>query len=327
MNRIVIWAVSAVVAIPLLGVAVFNVIYPRQQPPSGIQVAVTEDKIAHGQYLVVNVLQCVDCHSERDWTIYGGPPVEPIGAGRACITRDSIPSGVNAGEGSFPGILCIRNITPDKETGIGAWSDGEIIRAVREGVTRDGKGLFPIMPYFIYRNLADDDMEAIVAYLRSMDPDDSIRPQREIALPMGLMVHLWPAPVKEPVIRPDKSDTVAYGEYLSVVARCKFCHSPREPNAMDPFAGREYSGGMPFFMQGQVLYPMNLTPHEDGLGGWAKQDFIDLFRMYNDPIDVTPDANTVMNWLAFSAMTDEDLGALFDFFQSLEPVETILEPL
>jgi hypothetical protein len=96
---------------------------------------------------------------------------------------------------------------------------------------------------------------------------------------------------------------------------------------MEPYPGREYSGGMAFFMHGQVLYPMNLTPHQDGLGGWKKQDFIDRFRAYAEPIEVDPGGNTVMNWNAFSAMTDTDLSALFDFFMALEPVETIEEPL
>ena len=158
---------------------------PKQQPVQDWAVEATPELIERGRYLTINVLQCVDCHSERDWTLYGGPPVEPIGAGRECMDRNSEPRGVNVGETTFPGIMCIRNITQDVETGIGGWTNGEIVRAVREGVDLDGNGLFPIMPYFIYRHLADEDMRAVLAYLRTMPAVASIRPEKEIDFPMS----------------------------------------------------------------------------------------------------------------------------------------------
>jgi hypothetical protein len=163
------------------------------------------------------------------------------------MNRQTEVAGINVGQENFPGHLCIRNITQDKVTGIGAWTDGEIMRAVREGVGHDGQGLFPIMPYFIYRHLADDDLEAVVAYLRTMKPVESVRPVRQIDFPLNMLVRLWPEPVTTPVIAPPRSDTIRYGEYLSRIARCEFCHTPRDPNSLDGFMGREFAGGMPFF--------------------------------------------------------------------------------
>lgn len=307
-------------------VAVFTVL-PEQRPAPDIQVEMTPENIERGRYLAVNVLQCVDCHSERDWDFYGGPPKEPLGAGRSCMTRETKAAGVNAGQETFPGKLCIRNITPHIETGLGGWTDGEIIRAVREGVDHQGEGLFPIMPYFIYRNVADDDMEAVVAYLRSMDPVESVRPERQIDFPLNMMVRTWPEPFDSPATPPDQSNSAAYGEYLATVARCKFCHTPKDPNSMEGIPEREFSGGMPFFLNGRTMYTMNLTPHESGLGNWSREQFIQLFRGRGERMAVSPTANTLMNWNAFAEMKADDLGALYDFFMTLPPRPYVEEPI
>jgi mono/diheme cytochrome c family protein len=311
----------------LLAVAAFMLFFPMQQPAPDIQVKMTAANIERGRYLAINVLQCVDCHSERDWNLYGGPPVEPVGAGRSCMTHETVAAGVNVGQENFPGKLCIRNITPDVETGIGGWTDGEIIRAVREGVDHKGEGLFPIMPYFIYKYVSDADMEAVVAYLRSMQPVQSVRPERQIDFPLNLMVKTFPEPLAGPVLAPDSSDTIAYGEYLSTIARCEFCHTPRNPNSMDGFEDRRFAGGMPFHLNGRVMYTMNLTPHEDGLGNWTREQFIQLFKNRSEPFPVPYDGNTLMNWSAFAGMTAADLGALYDFFMTLPPLPFEKEPL
>ena len=319
----------AVTAAVIVAVVLFGYL-PRTAKPSDIVVEGTPAQIERGRYLTINVLQCVDCHSVRDWTLYGGPPIPPIGAGRPCMTRDTPTAGVNVGQEFFPGVMCIRNITPDENTGIGAWTDGEIIRAVREGVGRDGRGLFPIMPYFIYRHLGDSDVAAVVAFLRTLPAVSSEQPpKREIEFPLSLLVRLWPEPVTDPVPVPDvKTDRLGYGEYLSRVARCEFCHSPRDPNSLEPFPGRRYSGGMPFFLGPErIMYPMNLTPHASGLGNWTREQFIARFRAHQTPQPVPPELNTLMNWNAFAGMTDEDLDVLWEFFQTLPPVEFQREPI
>jgi len=293
---------------------------PKQQPVQEWVVDSTPELIERGRYLAINVLQCVDCHSERDWNYYGGPPIEPIGAGRECMDKHSPPRGVNVGETTFPGRMCIRNITQDVETGIGGWSNGEIVRAVRDGVDRDGNGLFPIMPYFIYRHVSDDDMRAVLAYLRTMPAVASIRPEKEIEFPMSSLVQLWPEPVTEEVVAPPSSDPVAYGEYLSRIARCEFCHTPRDPRSFDNDPARHLAGGMPFFLNGKTLWAMNLTPHETGLGAWTEEQFLARFKLHGTPTPATPENNTLMNWNAFAGMTEADVSALWAYFQSVPPV-------
>jgi mono/diheme cytochrome c family protein len=326
-KKILIRLAGTVALLAVLAVGYVFAFMPAKNPPASITVEATPEKIERGRYLAVNVLQCVDCHSERDWNYYGGPPKHPIGAGRACMTRETVAAGVNAGQETFPGKLCIRNITPDVETGIGAWSDGEIIRAVREGVSREGDGLFPIMPYFIYSNVADEDVEALVAYLRSMQPVVSVRPERQIDFPLNMLVKFWPEPVLEPVPLPDSSDSVAYGKYLATVARCAFCHTAKNPNSMRGYEGREFAGGMPFFLNGRTMYSMNLTPHESGLGSWTRDQFIQLFKSRAELTPAEPTQNTLMNWNAFGGMSEADLGALYDFFMTLPPVPYQQEPI
>jgi mono/diheme cytochrome c family protein len=322
-------ALGVVLAVLAGAIWLFGVL-PRAKPPAEVRVAATPEVIERGRYLTINVLQCVDCHSVRDWTKYGGPPMPPIGAGRPCMDRKTPTAGVNVNQEYFPGVLCIRNITPDADTGIGTWSDGEIIRAVREGIGRDGRGLFPIMPYFIYRHLSDEDVQAVVAYLRTLPAADSgIKPERQIEFPLNLLVRLWPEPLEAPVVAPDRAkDRLAYGEYLARIARCEFCHTPREPTAMEGFEGRRFAGGMPFHLgKERVMYPMNLTPHPSGLGGWTREQFIARFRAHATPATVTPAQNTLMNWNAFAGMTDEDLDLLWDFFMTLPPVPYRQEPI
>jgi len=321
-------SIIGLLALAIGGVGLYySAFLPKQRPAPDIEVELTPELIERGRYLTVNVLQCIDCHSERDWNYYGGPPVPPIGAGRSCMDKNTMAAGVNAGQETFPGRLCIRNITPDPDTGLGNWTDGEIIRAVREGVSHDGEGLFPIMPYFIYRNVSDEDMMAVVAYLRSMEPVKSVWPERTVDFPLSRLIQMWPEPLQAPVVAPDPLDRMAYGEYLAVISRCEFCHTPKDPSSMQGFEGRRFAGGMPFFLNGKTMYTMNLTPHESGLGAWTKEQFVQRFKMYAEPRQVSPQDNTMMNWNAFSGMTDEDLGMLYDFFMTLPPVPLELEPI
>jgi len=295
-------------------------VLPAQRPAPDVQVALTPETIERGRYLAENVILCNDCHSERDWTYYGGPVKPPVGAGRECMTRDKAVASVKLVKGNFPGIMCMRNITPDPDTGIGEWTDGELVRSIREGVNRDGEGLFPIMPYFIFRTLSDRDTEALVAYMRTLTPVREPRTGREIDFPMNLLVRVLPEPLEGPVVHPDESDTIAYGEYLATVGRCEFCHTPRKGRGSEGLPGKRYAGGVPFSGGDDTVYSSNLTPHDSGLGGWSKGDFVGRFKAYVTPQLAAPGHNTLMDWSAYAGMTEADLGAIYDFLQTLQPV-------
>lgn len=315
----------ALVVVVVAGVLIYVYgLLPRQRPAPDFSVEVTPELLARGDYLVNHVLLCNDCHSERDWNLYSGPAIPPLGAGRPCMDEDTKAVGINFGMPGFPGRLCIRNITPDVETGIGAWTDGEILRALREGVSRDGEALFPIMPWFMYRYMSDEDAAAVIAYMRAQPPVESFRPDRRLNFPLNIIFRFYPEPLDGPVATPSSTDTVAYGEYLGKISRCEFCHTARVRGQLEPVADRLYSGGVPFTMGTRTQYSMNLTPHETGLGNWTKEQFIGRFRLHTEPFPVAEEDNSEMDWVAFSGMSDEDLGAIWDYLQTLRPLETVL---
>ena len=328
MRKILLVGVGLAAMLAVMAWAIINFALPRQRPPTEIKVEITPELLERGTYLVQHVLLCNDCHSERDWTIYGGPPKPPLGAGRECMTREtkSIGVRVSEGQGNFPGVLCIRNITPDAESGIGDWTDGELIRAIREGVDHAGKGLFPIMPYFIYRNLSDHDAAAVVAYMRRLEPVQAERPERAIDFPMNMLIQMFPEPLDGPVSHPDESDRVEYGRYLATIARCGFCHTPRKTQGRDGIPGKEFAGGVPFVIGAKEIPSKNLTPHETGIGTWTKTAFIALFRQHGSgrPVSRIED-NTLMNWPAYAGMQDADLGAIYDYLQTLPPVKSVAD--
>ena len=300
------------------GIAYLALRRPAQRPPSSERIEATPARLVRGEYLVDHVSDCLLCHSEARFERFGLPRVPgTAGKGGFAFGKDF----------GIPGVLPARNITPDRETGIGSWTDGEILRAIREGVDRDGHALFPMMPYGAYRHMSDEDASAIVVYLRSLPPiRNAVRPKR-IDFPVNLLVKGAPQPLSGPVAAPDaKADPIAYGRYLTVIAGCKGCHTP-ESRPGQPIPGRAYSGGQTFKGPwGRNVTP-NLTPHADAyLGRATKEEFVGRFRSFAGltgeaaPV-ATRGRNTLMPWLAFSGMTDEDLGAIYAFLKTLPPIE------
>ncbi|MEI9908778.1 MAG: hypothetical protein WDO71_03370 [Bacteroidota bacterium] len=120
-----------------------------------------EQVIKRGEYLTVHVAMCLGCHSKRDFSKYSGP-VMPGSEGAG---------GEEFGEKmGVPGVVYARNITPDAETGIGTWTDDEILRSVTHGISKNGDTLFPIMPYMNYNRMAKEDLLSIIAYIRTLKP-------------------------------------------------------------------------------------------------------------------------------------------------------------
>ena len=123
------------------------------QPPSTRKVVSTPDRLARGKYLFMHVANCADCHSDVHFDRFA----TPIKEGGLAVGRPW------PAELGLPGTFYSPNITSDPETGVGAWTDGELSRAIREGIGRDGRVLFPLMPYGEFRNMSDDDTDSIVA--------------------------------------------------------------------------------------------------------------------------------------------------------------------
>ncbi|HUJ28042.1 MAG TPA: cytochrome c [Myxococcales bacterium] len=308
--RIALALVAAVAAV----VAVFVLKPPAQRPASTEKIDLTPDRLARGKYLVEHVTPCLHCHSSIDDSVFGGdivPGTEGMG-GYAFGPSDGVPGEVQA-----------QNITP---AGLGDWTDGEILRAMREGVRKDGTALFPMMPYPQFAIYDDDDARAIVAYLRTLKPVPHAIKPRALAFPVNLLVKLEPRPLAGPVRKP--TDHLAYGKYLATVAGCVICHTPMD-NHGQRIAEREFAGGWEMKGGEMRVITSNITPAE---GTWmsqaTKEEFIGRFRVWQDmPRDRPAKGRlTAMPWRAYAGMADQDLGAIYDYLKTVKPVPGVVDP-
>lgn len=290
--------------------------YPKVSAAPEMKIVPTEEMIERGKYLSYGFASCMDCHSERDYNKLNGP----------IITGTEGKGGQDYGEGA--GYIPARNITPDVATGLGSWTDGEIFRAITMGVNKNGEPLGPMMPYTFYRNMDENDIKAIIAYLRTLPPIKNSIPKHEFNFPVNLIFRTIPS---DPDFKqfPDSSDILAVGEYYSV--GCKACHSPMEKGEFIP--GRSFSGGVEFpAPKGGIVKTSNITPDmETGIGQWSKEQFIHKFRSSASP-EVTGikvkdgEFNTVMPWTFYGEVcTDEDLGAVYEYLMSQKPVKNYVE--
>lgn len=316
MGRLLKWLLVLVTLLLLVagaGVAYIFARYPSVPPPEAITIERTPERLARGKYLFDHVAMCADCHSTRDFTRFAGPLVAgTTGQGGEAFT--------NALMGT-PGDFYARNITP---AGIGDWTDGEVLRAVTSGVNKHGEALFPLMPYPNYGRLDRSDAEAIVAYVRTLQPIVNHVPQRTLQFPMPLAIRLIPA-APAFTTRPSPSDRVAYGEYMVRASACGECHTLRDQGTPRP--GMAFAGGTEFnWPWGTVVRAANITPDADtGIGSWTEDQFIQKFKGFeNAASPVLTDAemrdNTVMPWPAYAGMTVEDLGAIYTFLRTQKPV-------
>ena len=294
------------------GVAYLFAKYPNVPPPESVTVVATPEKIARGEYLAKHVAQCVDCHAVRDFTKYAGPVVDGT-EGRGGENFGSPGTAVRA--------LYSRNITP---AAIGQWTDGELIRAVTAGVNKDGEPLFPIMPYPRYAQMSREDVEAIVAYVRTLAP---VGPRHHHATsPCRSRSWCGPSPKPRPFGRfpPDRPRRLWRIPHQR--ASCGECHTPMDAQGT-PLPGMDFAGGFEFPLPGGGLVrSSNITPDADtGIGTWSEQQFIDKFKAFDGaPIRSLAPAeqreNTVMPWLGYAGMTREDLGAVYSYLRTLKPV-------
>lgn len=293
------------------GLLYLTLALPNVGPPSDIEIAGTPEQVARGNYLANHVMVCMDCHSQRDWTKYAGPPiVETLGQGGEKFSR----------EHGFPGDFIAPNITP---AALGSWTDGEIFRAVTTGVSKDGRALFNIMPYHNYGQLDEEDIKSIIAYLRTVPAIEKEHPASDFDFPLSLIINTVPKPANfQP--RPDHRNQLAYGKYLVDAGACYDCHTEQ---VQGQFIGEAFAGGMEFKLaDGALVRSPNLTPHNTGLAGWTEAQFVQRFKMYTDSNYVSPPVGpgqlqTFMPWTMYAGMTENDLGAIFRYLQSLAPVE------
>jgi len=252
--------------------------------------------VERGRYIEHAIVDCVGCHTQRgpagQGKEYAGGEVFDLGIGRAVSP----------------------NITPDKVTGIGNWTDAQIITAIRSGVRPDGTAIGPPMPIAMYQKMSDEDARAIVAYLRTVKPIKNAPEKSAYNIPLRAM------PPVQGVSAPPKSNKVAYGGYLAgPLAHCMECHTPQQ-GPMRDYRNRMGAGGFEFDIPGLGKFvAANITPdRETGIGGWTDAQIKNAIVK-----GVRPDGTKLIPLMPFEAyakMTASDLDSIVAYLRSLKPV-------
>jgi mono/diheme cytochrome c family protein len=276
-------------------------------PFPDIKASADSSVIARGKYLALGPAHCADCHASPGSSHLVEKGIEvPLSGGN----KFDLPIGT----------VYVRNITSDKETGIGKYSDADIARMLRYGVRPNGTAVLPFMPF---HSTSDEDLTAIISFLRTQKPVRNAIPENSVNL-LGSIVKaflLKPSGPTGAVPKTIKKDTsAAYGKYLATsVANCSGCHTNRDMMT-GAFIGEPMAGGLR--MESSVdpdkyyfLTP-NLTPDSTGrLFGWTQKMFVERFRKGK----VYPGSH--MPWGPFSRMSDDELKAIYNYLQSVKPVK------
>jgi len=272
----------------------------------------TAERIERGRYLANTVTVCMDCHSKRDWSKFSGPLTEgTLGMGGDRFDQSM----------GLPGVFYARNITP---AGISRYTDGELFRLISSGVTKEGRAMFPLMPYPYYGKMDKEDIYSIIAYIRSIPSIENDVPDSTPDFPMNFIINTIPQkPVHQQ--KPEKTDLIAYGAYMTNAAGCAECHTQVDKGQVIPEL--MFGGGRDFkFPDGSVVRSANISPDkETGIGSWTREMFISKFKAYADstyvPVEVAPgEFNSIMPWTMYGQMDEEDLTAIYAYLQTVNPI-------
>ena len=269
---------------------------------AGSAFAQPQTPLERGDYLVNAVMTCDNCHTPRE---KGALVMEKRFAGGSQVWET--PAYTVRGS----------NITPDPGTGIGAWSDSEIKRSLTDGLHRTGRPNAPQMPSAFYRILTPRDLNAIVAYLRSVTPV-----RNEVQAPVyKAAMHAEPVPgATKPFTEGDLRDPLKRGFYLATIAHCMECHG-RRPDGTQDYKNSWGKGGYVFTGPWGSAAVSNITSHpKAGLGNWTDAE---IRRALTH--GVSRDGRAFKPPMArqefFSRMTDADLDALVAWIRTIPPLE------
>ena len=279
---------------------------PKSRPLTDRRFDRTPARLARGEYLTENLLDCFACHSDRDWTQHDAPTIAGTkGGGSPAFPLQDLPGQVHP-----------PNISPDKETGAGNWTDDQLARAIREGIGNDGRALFPFMPYENFRHLSDEDLASVIVYLRSIPPVHRAVPKTELIFPVKYLIRSVPEPLTQPVPAPDFSAAVKRGEYLVTVGGCRDCHTVQKNGQR--VAALDLAGG--FLLRGPwgEAASANVTPDPSGIPYYDEALFLDVMHT---GYAKARKLSQIMPWWIVRNLTDEDLKAMFAYLRTVPPVK------
>jgi len=268
-----------------------------QAPMTGIVASKDSTIVARGKYLVLGAAHCYTCHMP-DSLQEKGINERMVGG-----YKFSTPFAT----------FHTPNLTSDPETGTGRFTDEQLARAVRYSINHKDLAMVGFMSY---NAMSDNDLQAIISYLRVVPPVRNVVPEHEYNMLGKILMRFLLKPVENPMVQNVKPDTTAeYGSYLAYnVTNCNGCHTKRD--GVGKFGGKPMAGGGMWDYDDAIYRSPNLT-FNDSTGRivkWSAQQFIDRFRAGK----LLP--HTPMPWEAYKHLSDRDLLALYNFMKSLPPV-------
>ncbi len=297
----------------LAGAAVTAVFAASRQAPAKSARAAAEftakptpARLARGRYLVETVSGCFDCHSVHEY-VNGQwiPKPGMTGAGNV------FPAGFVA---LPPGAVVVAsNITPDRETGIGSWTDADIRRAIQQGIAKDGHPLFDMMPYWQFRVFTPEDVKSIIVYLRSIPPVHNALPATKLPFPVAVTTNK----AIIPPLPKNASAELRRGWMLARVSGCEDCHTPivrgqRPPSMM-------FAGGMHFQGPFGSVFSLNITPSASGIGFMSEAMF--ARTLTTGRVNGTGDQlNPIMPFDSFRNLKPSDIRAIYAYLRTVPKV-------
>jgi mono/diheme cytochrome c family protein len=266
----------------------------------GAQAQSSADLVKRGDYLVNGILTCGNCHTPK------GPP--------ATIAGKDFSGGLSWDEPPFK--VTAPNITQDKETGIGAYTDAELKQVLRKGIKRNGVPIAMVMPSGFYEIMTERDLDAVIAYLRTIKPISN-----KVADPIYKMQQGHPVPPGGEKVFTEAmlGDKVKKGFYLVTVAHCMECHTPMGPRGRE-FATKLGTGGFEFPGPWGVSVSRNITQSkEKGIGGWTDAEIKRAITQ-----GISKDGSKLkppMGFHYYSTMTAEDLDAVVAYLHTVPAKE------
>jgi mono/diheme cytochrome c family protein len=263
--------------------------------------ALAQTPVERGSYLVNGILTCGNCHTPRGpggvWDISKQLSGRPRTWDEATFKVDAA------------------NITPDPETGLGKWSDADIKRSLLTGVRPNGTQIAPIMPYGFYKVFTPADVDAVVAYLKSVP---AVRNAVEPPVYKAAMHVDTPPGADKAMSEADIADPIKRGFYLVTIGHCMECHTPLVDDVHD--YAQLGKGGQPFPGPWGVAVSRNITSHPTaGLGAWSGAEIKAAITqgVRKDGTKLNPP----MAFLRYATMTDQDLSAIVAYLRTVPPKE------